>query len=77
MDVTKFKEELNQVEGAAPGAKLLIQEVASINVPEVKPHEYATMYMQRNPPVAMPGCNTTMNGDPSIGGNVIRGMASF
>ncbi len=71
MDITKFKEEPNQVEGAAPGEKLLIQEVASINVPEVKLHKYAMMYMQRNPPGVTPGCTTMMNGNPSIGGKII------
>ncbi len=77
MDITKFKEEPNEAEGAAPGEKLLIEEIASINVPEVKLHEYAMMYMQRNPPGVMPGCTTTTNGDPSLGGKVIRGTAPF
>ncbi len=77
MDIMKFKEEPNEVEGAAPGEKRLIQEIASINVPEVKPHEYSMIYMQRNAPSAMPGCATTTNGDPSLGGKVIRGTAPF
>ncbi len=77
MDITKFKEEPNKAEGALPGEKLLIEETASINVPEVKPHEYAVMYMQRNLPGGMPGCTTTTNGDPSLGEKVIRGTASF
>ncbi len=77
IDITKFKEELDRTEGAASGVKLLIQEVASINVPKVEAHEFATMYMQRNPPGAMPGCTTTTNGDPSMGGNPIRGTAAF
>ncbi len=63
--------------GAAPDAKLLIQEVASINIPKVEPHEFATMYMQRNPRGTMPGCFTTTNGDPCMGGSVIRGTAAF
>ncbi len=46
IDITKFKEELDQTEGAAPGAKLLIREIASMKVPKVEPQEYATMYMQ-------------------------------
>ncbi len=65
------------MKGAAAGTKLLIQEVASINILKVEPHEYATMYMQQNPPGAMPGCTTTTNGDPSTGGQVIRGTAAF
>ncbi len=77
MDIVQFKEEPNQAEGAAPGEKLLIEEVISINVPKLKPYEYSVMYMQRNPPGAMPGCTTTTNGDPSRGGNVIRGNAPF
>ncbi len=77
MDIVKFKEELNGAEGAAPGEKLLIKEIASINIPELKPHEYSMIYMQRNPPSAMPGCTTTTNGDPSLGGKVIRGTAPF
>ncbi len=55
MDIVKFKEELNEAEGAVPGEKLLIKEVASINDPELKPCEYSVMYMQRNLPGAMPG----------------------
>ncbi len=77
MDITKFKEELNQAEDAPPGAKLLVQEIDSINIPDVKLIEFATMYMQRNPPGAMPGCTTTTNGDPSMGGKVISGTAAF
>ncbi len=77
MDIMKFKEEQNEAEGAAPGEKLLIKEVTSINVPKLKPYEYSVMYMQRNPPGAMPGCTTITNGDPSLGGNVIRGTAPF
>ncbi len=71
MDIVQFKEQLNEAEGAVPGEKLLIEEVISINVPELKPYKYLVMYMQRNPPGAMPGCTTTTNGDPSLGGNVI------
>ncbi len=74
IDITKFKEEPNQVEDAPPGAKLLIQEINSINIPDVKPIEFATMYMQRNLPGAMPGCTTMTNGDPSMGGKVISGQ---
>ncbi len=33
--------------------------------------------MQRNPPRAMPGCTTTTNGDPILGGGIIRGTAQF
>ncbi len=77
MDIVKFKEEPNEAEGAVPGEKLLIEEVGSINVPELKPYQYSVMYMQRNPPGAMPGCTTTTNGNPSLGGNVIRGTAPF
>ncbi len=77
MDIVKFKEEPNEAEGAASGEKLLIEEVTSINVPKLKPYEYLVMYMQRNPPGAMPGCTTTTNGDPNLGGNVIRGTVPF
>ncbi len=45
MDIVQFKEELNEAKGAAPGEKLLIEEVASINIPELKPYEYSVMYM--------------------------------
>ncbi len=56
MDIVQFKEEPNQAEDAMPGEKLLIKEVAIIDVPELKPSKYSVMYMQRNPPGAMPGC---------------------
>ncbi len=46
IDITKFKEELDQTEGAALGVKLLIREIASIKVPKVEPHEFVMMYMQ-------------------------------
>ncbi len=77
MDIVQFKEEPNRAEDAAAGEKLLIEEVVSINIPELKPYEYSTMYMQRNPPGVMPGCMTTMNGDPSFSGGVIRGTVLF
>ncbi len=77
IDITKFKEEPDQMGGVAPGAKLLIHEVASINVPKVESHEFAMMYMQQNPPDAMPGCTSMTNGDPSMGGQVIRNTAAF
>ncbi len=35
------------------------------------------MYMQRNPPGAMPGCTTTTNSDPSLGRQPIRTTAAF
>ncbi len=69
--------EKRRKEGAAPGAKLLIREIASIHIPNVEPHEFATMFMQRNPPGAMPGCTSTMNSDPSMGGKPIRTTAAF
>ncbi len=71
MDIVQFKEEPNQAEDAVPGEELLIEEVVSINVPELKPYEYLMRYMQRNLPGVMPGCTTTTNGDPSLGGGVI------
>ncbi len=77
IDITKFKEEPDQREGAAPSMKLFFREVASINVLKVEPHKYVTMYMQRNPPGAKPGCMSTTNSDPSMGGQVIRGTAAF
>ncbi len=77
IDITKFKEEPDRTEGAAPGAKLLIREIASINVPKVEPHEFAVMFMQRNLPGAMPGCTTTMNSDPSMGGQPVRNTTAF
>ncbi len=46
IDITKFKEEPDWTERAAPGAKLLIREIASINIPKVEPHEFAVMFMQ-------------------------------
>ncbi len=77
MDIMRFIEELSREEGAAPGEKLLIEQVISINVPELKLYEYSTMYMQTNGPGAMPGCMTTTNGDPSLGGGVIKGTVQF
>ncbi len=77
MDIVQFIEELSKEEDAALGEKLLIALVISINVPELKPYEYSTMYMQRNGPGAMPGCTTTTNGDPSLGGGIIKGTAQF
>ncbi len=77
MDIVQFKEEPNQAEDTAPREKLLIEEVVSINIPDLKPYEYSMMYMQRNPPLAMLGCTTTMNSDPSLGGGIIRGTVLF
>ncbi len=77
IDITKFLEEPDWTAGAAPGAKLLIRKIASINVPRVEPHEFAMMYMQRNPPGALPGCTSMSNGDPSTAGQPIRNTAAF
>ncbi len=77
MDITKYREEPNTSEGAEPGTTRLVEEVDSINVPDVKPTEYTKIFMQRNPPGAMPGCTTMMNSDPSMGGKVISETATF
>ncbi len=77
MDIMQFIEEPSKEEDAGLGEKLLIEQVVSINIPELTPYEYSMMYMQMNGPGAMPGCTTTTNGDPSLGGGVIKGIVQF
>ncbi len=75
MNLVQFTEEDNKKAGAAPREKLLIEQVVSTSVPELKPYEFSTIFMQRNGPGAMPGCKTTT--DQSLGGGVIKGTAQF
>ncbi len=77
IDITKFKEESDQSAGAAPGAKLLIREVASINALNVDPHELAVMCMQWNLPGAMPGCTTMTHSAPTSQAQPTWNTAAF